>query len=213
TATVDQNAGISEISNASYLLHETAARGTASVIIYRDENGIVTIDNGVFTRCEPGDNAWAITGDTIELDRPNGRGTATNVTLRVKDIPVLYTPWISFPIDDRRMTGFLAPVLGSTRDGGFDMATPYYLNLAPNYDATLTPRLQTERGVMLGAQFRHRGLNTGQVIGMQYLPDDKLYDPLLAIIPASDSPPVDDRWLLNYEFQGVFSRGWSALVD
>ncbi|HEY0960851.1 MAG TPA: LPS-assembly protein LptD [Pseudomonadales bacterium] len=213
TATVDQNAGISEISNASYLLHDTAARGTASVIIYRDANGVVTIDNGVFTRCEPGDDAWAITGDTIELDRPSGRGTATNVTLRIKDVPVLYTPYISFPIDDRRMTGFLAPVLGSTRDGGFDMATPYYLNLAPNYDATLTPRLQTERGVMLGAQLRHRGVSTGQVLDMQYLPDDDLYDPLLAAIAASDSPPVPDRWLVNYDFQGVFSRGWSALVD
>jgi LPS-assembly protein len=213
TATVDQNAGISEISDASYLLHDTAARGNAAVIIYRDANGIVTIDNGVFTRCEPGDNAWAITGDTIELDRASGRGTATNVTLLVKDVPVFYTPWISFPIDDRRMTGFLAPVLGNTRDGGFDMATPYYLNLAPNYDATLTPRLQTERGVMLGTQFRHRSLNTGQVLDMQYLPDDRLYDPLLATIPTSNSPPTDDRWLLNYEFQGVFSRGWSAMVD
>jgi LPS-assembly protein len=213
TATVDQNAGVSEISNASYLLHETAARGTADVIVYTDANGVVTIDNGVFTRCEPGDNSWQIEGDNIELDRPSGRGTATNVTLRVKDVPVLYLPWVSFPINDQRMTGFLAPVLGSTRDGGFDIATPYYLNLAPNYDATLTPRIQTERGVMLGVELRHRGFRTGQVLDMQYLPDDNTYDPALANIPASDSPPASDRWLLNYDMQAALAPGWSALVN
>ncbi len=213
TASVDQSTGTSELLDASYLLHETAARGTASVIVYTDANGIVTIDNGVFTRCEPGDNAWALAGDTIELDRPNGRGVARNVTLRIKDVPVMYVPWVSFPIDDRRATGFLAPVMGSTRDGGFDLATPYYLNLAPNYDATLTPRIQTERGVMLGTELRHRGRSTQQVLDMQFLPDDNLYDPALSSNPASDSPPVSDRWLLNYDFQGALGRGWSASAD
>jgi LPS-assembly protein len=213
TATVDQNAGISEISNASYLLHETAARGTASVIVYTDANGVVTIDNGVFTRCEPGDNTWALAGDTIELDRPKGRGVARNVTLRVKDVPVLYLPWISFPINDQRATGFLAPVIGSTRDGGLDLATPYYLNLAPNYDATLTPRIQTERGVMLGVELRHRGFASQQVLDMQYLPNDNMYDPALASDRTSDSPPVPDRWLANYDFQSTLGRGWSAVAD
>jgi LPS-assembly protein len=213
TATVDQDAGTSEIHDASYVLHEIAARGTANVIVYTDNNGIVTIDNGVFTRCEPGDNAWQIEGSSIELDRPAGRGTARNVTLRVKDVPVLYLPWVSFPINDQRMSGFLAPVVGSTRDGGFDLATPYYFNLAPNYDATFTPRIQTERGLMLGLELRHRGFNTQQVLDMQYLGGDNQYDAALANIPASDSPPVEDRWLLNYDFQGVLGRGWTALAD
>jgi LPS-assembly protein len=213
SAAVDQDAGTSEIRDASYVLHEIAARGTANVIVYTDNNGIVTIDNGVFTRCEPGDNAWQIEGSTIELDRPAGRGTARNVTLRVKDVPVLYLPWVSFPINDQRMSGFLAPVVGSTRDGGFDLATPYYFNLAPNYDATFTPRLQTDRGLMLGLELRHRGFNTQQLLDMQYLPSDNQYDAALANVPASDSPPVVDRWLLNYDFQGVLGRGWTALAD
>ena len=213
TATVDQNAGVSELSDASYVLHETAARGSADVIVYTDANGIITIDNGIFTRCEPGDNAWQIEGATINLDRPAGRGTATDVTLRVKDVPVLYLPWVSFPIDDQRMTGFLAPVLGSTRDGGFDLAAPYYLNLAPNYDATLTPRIQTERGMMLGLEARHRGVSTQQVLNMQFLPNDDQYDAALARFPLSDSPPVPDRWLFGYGLQGTYGRGWTARAD
>ncbi len=213
SAALDRNAGTSEIHEASYVLHEIAARGTANVIVYTDSNGIVTIDNGVFTRCEPGDNAWQIEGSSIELDRPAGRGTARNVTLRVKDLPVLYLPWVSFPINDQRMSGFLAPVVGSTRDGGFDLATPYYFNLAPNYDATFTPRIQTDRGLMLGLELRHRGFNSQQMLDMQYLGGDNQYDAAFANIPASDSPPVEDRWLLNYDFQGVLGRGWTALAD
>jgi LPS-assembly protein len=213
TATVDRNTGTSELRNASYVMHEIAARGSADVIIYTDADGVVTIDNGVFTRCEPGDNSWLVAGSSIRLDQQSGRGTARNVTLRVKDVPVMYIPWISFPINDQRATGFLAPVIGSTRDGGLDLATPYYLNLAPNYDATLTPRVQTDRGVMLGGEFRYRGRASDQVLDMQYLPDDKRYDPALRNQPGGTSPPVPDRWLLNYDFYGVLARGWTASAD
>ncbi len=213
TAHIDQAAATSEIHEASYLLHTIAARGNAEVIVYTDAKGVVTIDNGVFTRCEPGDNSWFIEADSIRLDQPSGRGTARNVTLRVRDVPLVYLPYISFPISDARATGFLAPVIGSTRDGGLDIATPYYLNLAPNYDATLTPRIQTERGVMLGTELRQRSLSTQQVLDMQFLPSDNLYDPATRNLPLSDSPPVSDRWLLNYDFQGVLGRGWSASAD
>src|SRR5690606_9384768 len=106
---------------------------------------------------EPGDNSWVVDADRITLDQEAGRGTARNVKLRVGDVPVAYLPWVSFPINDERATGFLAPVIGTTRDGGLDIAAPYYLNLAPNYDATITPRIQFERGVMLGVEGRHRG--------------------------------------------------------
>ncbi len=212
-AHINRQAATSELHEASYLLHEIAARGNASVIVYTDADDVVTIDNGVFTRCEPGDNSWLVVGDTIRLDRQSGRGTARNVTLRVRDVPVLYLPWVSFPINDARMTGLLAPVIGSTRDGGLDLAVPYYLNLAPHYDATLTPRIQSERGVQLGVELRHRGRATQQVLDMQYLPNDDLYDPALRNVPASDSPPVPDRWLLNYDFYGMLWRGWSASAD
>lgn len=213
SAVVDEAAGSSQIDNASYLLHDSSIRGRADVIVYTDADGIITIDNGLFTRCEPGDNSWYIEGREIELDRNTGRGVAKDLTLRVRDVPVLYLPRISFPIDDRRATGFLAPVLGNTRDGGTDIAAPYYLNLAPNYDLTLTPRLQSERGVMLGMEGRYLGPRHQQELNLNFMPDDKLYDPLLSTLPGNDSPPVAERWLLDYELQGTLARGWSAQVD
>ena len=213
SATADRDIGTSTLNNASYVLHDIAARGNAAIIVYTDADGIITIDNGVYTRCEPGDNSWLVAGSSIVLDRSSGRGTARKVTLRVRDTPVLYLPWVSFPINDERATGFLAPVMGNTRDGGFDLATPYYLNLAPNYDATLTPRIQTERGVMLGVEGRYRGLASQHVLAMEYLPDDRLYDAATLNIPDTISPPVPDRWQLNYDYQALLAPGWSAGID
>lgn len=212
-AEVNQATGVSTLLNASYVLHDTEARGTAAIIVRTDADGVITIDNGVFTRCEPGVNSWVVAGKQIVLNQQTGRGTARNVTLRVKDVPVMYVPWISFPINDNRATGFLAPILGSTRDGGLDAAIPYYLNLAPNSDATITPRIQVDRGVMLGAEGRYLGNNSQHLLDMLYLPNDKLFDPALRNVPGSDSPPVEDRWLLNYDFYALLAKGWSAGID
>ena len=213
SARVDELAARSEISLASYLLHDSAIRGTAERISYDAEGELITIDNGAFTRCEPGDNSWLLRGSDIRLDRSSGRGTARGVTLAVKNVPVFYLPWISFPINDERASGLLAPVLGSTRDGGFDIAVPYYFNLAPHYDLTLTPRLQTERGLMLGAEGRYRGQAHQQVLNLQYLPDDQLFDEARKDIPGSDSPPEATRWLLDYQLNASLRPRWSFGVD
>lgn len=212
-ATADRAVGTAELQNASYVLHEEGARGTADIIVYKDEQGIITIDNGVYSRCEPGSNAWLLAGDSFELNQNTGMGTARGVTLRVKDVPVMYLPWVRFPITDQRASGFLAPIIGNTRDGGLDIAAPYYLNLAPNYDATLTPRIQSERGVMLGVETRYLGSNWQQVLDMNYLPNDRLYDAATVGMPDSDSPPKEDRWALNYDFAAVLTRGWGANIS
>lgn len=212
-ARVDERARLSEISQASYLLHEAAIRGSAESITYDADREWITIDNGAFSRCEPGDESWELRGSRIVLDRESGRGTARGVTLAVHDIPLLYLPWISFPITDERASGFLAPVLGTTRRGGFDIATPYYFNLAPNYDLTLTPRLQTERGIMLGTETRYRGRRHEQQLRFDYLPDDRLYDADKAGQPGSSSPPKSERWLLDYDLRASLAPRWSFGVD
>lgn len=213
SAVVEQQLGSAEISQASYVLHEASARGRAEMIIYRDAQGIITIDNGMFTRCEPGDNAWQVAGREIDLNRSTGMGTAIDVTLRVRDVPVLYLPWVRFPLDERRTTGLLAPVIGSTRDGGLDVAVPYYLNLAPHYDLTFTPRVQTERGVMLGLESRFLGTRWQQDVLLNALPGDRLYDEARKNEPTSESPPVPDRWALDYGLAARLGRGWTGVID
>lgn len=212
-ATYSRATEISDLAEASYLLHEGGVHGTASNIRYVDAEKIVIVTDGTFTRCEPGEEAWEIHGDSILLDRKTGMGTARDMTLSVHDIPVLYLPWIQFPIGDQRASGFLAPIIGSTRKGGIDVAAPYYLNLAPNYDLTLTPRFQSERGAMLGVEGRYLGNNFGQTLNVEYLPDDNRYNPATVFVPGSYSPPTPNRWLANYDLLANLGSGWSASVN
>jgi LPS-assembly protein len=133
-ADVQLDTGEAKVDNAEYVMHKSRIRGNA-LYAKRAENAIIRLKDGTYTTCEPNSNAWQLKGNNITLNPATGFGTATNVTLRVKDIPVLYTPYIYFPIDDRRQSGFLPPTIGTGSDTGFMLVTPYYFNLAPNYDA------------------------------------------------------------------------------
>ncbi|MBK1653878.1 LPS-assembly protein LptD [Allochromatium vinosum] len=109
----------------------------------------------LYTTCAPGNSAWSLRARDLELDQGTGQGVARHARLRLWDVPVLYTPYLTFPIDGRRRSGFLIPTVGTSEETGFDLTIPYYWNIAPNMDATLTPRLMSSRGLMLGAEFRH----------------------------------------------------------
>jgi len=109
----------------------------------------------LYTTCPPGNSAWTLRARDLELDQGTGLGVARQARLSLWDVPVLYTPYLAFPIDGRRRSGFLIPTIGTSEETGFDLSIPYYWNIAPNMDATLTPRLMSTRGLMLGAEFRH----------------------------------------------------------
>ena len=213
SAIINQAQSSAALQNTSYVLQQQSARGTAESINFGNADGLLTINEGSYTVCEPGDNSWLLVGETIELNQLSGRGVGRNVTLRVKDIPVLYLPYISFPLTDERSSGFLFPSYGSTHEGGYEIATPYYFNLAPNYDATLTPRLMMERGLLLGLEARHLGDASENNLELAYLPDDSLYDESTASLPASTSPPQAKRWRVNYSANSNFYKNWNAFAD
>src|SRR5690606_35721114 len=100
-----------------------------------------------FTRCEPGNDNWLVSAGSVRIDEGESYGIARNAVLRVKNVPVLYTPWLRFPVSDERQSGWLFPNLGYSDSDGLDISLPYYFNLAPNYDMTLMPRSVTGRGV------------------------------------------------------------------
>ena len=170
-ADVQLDTGAAKVDNAEYVLHKSRIRGSA-LYAKRAEDAIIRLKDGTYTTCEPNSNAWQLKGNNITLNPATGFGTATNVTLRVKDIPVLYTPYIYFPIDDRRQSGFLPPSFSSSSDTGFTLVTPYYFNLAPNYDATLYPRYMTKRGLLMEGEFRYLTESSEGQFGAAYLNDD-----------------------------------------
>ncbi len=191
--------GEAKIENAEYVIHDAHARGTAQYM-KRQEDAIIRLKDGTYTRCEPGDNAWQMSGNNIKLDPNTGFGTANNVVLRVKDIPVFYTPYFYFPIDDRRQSGFLAPSMASSTKTGFTVVTPYYFNLAPNYDATLYPRLMSKRGLMMQGDFRYLTKGSEGTVSGAYL-DDQDDD-------NKDQPKYEKtRYLYSWEHvQGLDER-------
>ncbi|OBX62304.1 LPS biosynthesis protein [Moraxella osloensis] len=137
----------------------------------------VEIDDVMFTTCAPDNPTWQINAKNIDINTDTGRGEAYNATLKVKNTPVLYLPYFNFPIDDRRTSGFLLPRGGFSTEGSFNVQLPYYFNLAPNYDATVTPTIFTDRNPMLTGEFRYltEKLGYGSVLG-SYLPNDKQYN-------------------------------------
>ena len=174
-AEFDFDSNRASIERTEFVSSAISAHGRADRIV-RDPSGLITIARGEYTTCEPGNPAWHLLARDIRLNNATGRGEVRNATLHIQDVPVLYIPYFNFPIDDRRQTGLLTPRFGNTNDGGFDFAQPIYLNLAPNYDATLTPRLLTKRGAMLEGEFRYLlpyG-GTGSLQG-SLLPSDSLY--------------------------------------
>ncbi|MEE9337275.1 MAG: LPS assembly protein LptD [Methylococcaceae bacterium] len=148
-------------------------RGHADVV-YRDNKFLSRYKNAAFTSCRPGNQDWVLHTDRLKMNKQTGKGSAKHAWLEFKSVPLLYTPYISFPIDDRRTTGILAPSFGSADENGFDISLPYYWNIAPNYDLLLRPRYMSKRGVMIGAEFRYLTEKTNGLIGLEYLPYDIL---------------------------------------
>ncbi len=155
----------------TYALPRQHARGGASLLslegAYRQR-----LENASYTTCPPGNRDWVLSAREVELDHTEGKGIARNAKVTFKRVPVLYTPYISFPLDERRKTGLLLPKVGTTDETGVDVSLPWYWNIAPNRDATITPRLMSDRGVMLGGEFRYLTRHSKGSVSAEYLPSD-----------------------------------------
>jgi LPS-assembly protein len=143
-----------EFNDAQFLSHKTGARGEAR-LLSRSQDGVIFIEEGFFTTCEPTEESWQLYGSTIKLDTKSGFGTAKHVQIRVAGLPVFYFPWLRFPIDNSRQTGFLFPSFSYSGSDGLSFSAPFYWNIAPNYDATITPHFIQEKGEGIDLELRH----------------------------------------------------------
>jgi LPS-assembly protein len=157
---------------AFFQLMNRNGRGYAKDINVHPD-GTVELDNARYTSCPVGNEDWSLSASKISLDTKGQEGVARNVTMRFKDVPIFYTPYISFPLGDERKSGVLFPSFGHSGSNGFDAEVPYYFNLAPNYDLTLTPGVLTARGVQLAEDFRYLTANSRGQFDATFLPNDK----------------------------------------
>ncbi len=148
-------------------------RGRADVV-YRDSKYLSRYTDVAITSCRPGNEDWVLHAERLKMNQKTGDAAAKHAWLEFKGLPVLYTPYISFPLDDRRVSGVLPVSFSASGENGFDLTVPYYWNMAPNYDLTLWPRYMAERGGMLGGEFRYLTPKTLGSVALEYLPYDFL---------------------------------------
>ena len=160
---------------AEFSLGSSNARGAAEALRISEE-GTLQLDGVSYTTCPPGSNDWLIEAKDIDLDTRDGVGVAKGMKLRFQGIPILYAPYLSFPIGDARKSGLLAPEVGTTQRGGNEIRMPYYFNLAPNYDATVTPHLMSDRGLQLQTEFRYLTESMNGNVRAEYLGSDNRYN-------------------------------------
>ncbi|HET9031552.1 MAG TPA: LPS assembly protein LptD [Dokdonella sp.] len=188
------------INNVRYQLLSSRGNGRAATAkIVDSEHAALT--KATFSTCPLDSPGWEFRAEDIELDQANGIGRAHDMTFRVGDVPIFWLPYASFPIDDRRKSGFLYPTIGYSNERGIDISAPYYLNLAPNYDVTLTPRLMTQRGLMLGGQFRYLTDSSRGTLEAEWLANDR------------DTPADSSRSLIHWGNTTHFNANWGALVN
>lgn len=199
-ADLQLNDNTAQIEDVEYLMHKEHVHGAAESLS-RSDTGVIAMTDASYSYCPIDDRDWELQASSLTLDPNDSQGRARNVVLRVKDVPVFYAPYMQFPLGDQRMTGFLTPSFAST-DEGVDIRAPYYINLAPNYDLTLVPRLISDHGMMIGGTFRHMSAKTYQTVTAHVLPGDDDVE-----------PGIDrDRWFANVQHQGSDKR-WSSNVD
>lgn len=196
-ADVATGTGFGAVQNARFLDYKSGARATADVLA-RSQPDVIDLESASFTQCPPGEEDWHLTAGRVTLNQGTGRGVARHSVLRLGGVPVFYSPYLNFPIDDRRQTGFLWPTVATTSNG-LDLSAPFYLNLGANYDATIAPRLVTDRGAMLETEARYLNSWSSWRATGAYLPDDDELD--------------DDRWLAGLYHSGRAGQYWATAIN
>ena len=171
TGTYDTLGG-ADFDQANFFILDRNGRGFAKQLEAHPD-GTVDLSQVRYTTCPVGNEDWMLQASSISLDTKAEQGTAHGVVMRFKNVPIFYTPFLSFPLGDERKSGVLFPSVGHSTSNGYQLEVPYYFNLAPNYDLTLTPGILSARGVQLGAEFRFLTVSSHGTVEGNFLPDDK----------------------------------------
>jgi LPS-assembly protein len=182
--------------------------GTAESV-ERVSQEILILRNGTYSTCDFEQRDWEMKSRETVLDRETGVGTARDVTVKFKGIPIFYTPWINYAINNERKTGFLAPVVGNSGSSGFEVETPFYWNIAPNQDATISQRYLSQRGTQFNGQYRNLGENRYSQLDLQFLNDRDDENNNLKTSDDNNNDN-DNRYLVSFEHRQTFSNHLST---
>ncbi len=188
------------IDNSQYQLNGQPGHGAAEQIQLNRARGLILSDVS-FTTCPLESPDWHIEASQISIEKGTAWGQARHTRFYVGNIPVLYLPYFAFPVSNQRQTGLLFPEISSSSRTGLDYEQPFYWNIAPNYDLTISPRFMTRRGVQLKNEFRYLTSQSYGQLNVEYLPDDK------------ELSNHTDRWFYRYYHQGELDENWVVSAD
>ncbi|MFT4746548.1 MAG: LPS-assembly protein [Congregibacter sp.] len=188
------------IEKSTYQLNKVQGHGKAEIIGLGEETGINLIESS-FTSCPVGDEVWRIQASNIKITPNQSRGVIKHARFYIKDVPVLYLPYFSFPINEEKQSGVLYPSISNNSSTGISVEQPIYWNIAPNYDLTFSPRLMTERGLQLKTEFRYLTENQSGQANIEYLANDQ------------DLGDNTDRYFYRLVHSGQIGENWRVNID
>ena len=202
--TYSVESGVAEIGAADFQLNGSVLRGQVGGAVRDERQHRTTLQEVMFTTCPLSSRAWQVTADSVVIDDHEPFGRARGVMVELGEVPVLYLPYMQFPVTSERQSGLLYPRALYSSSRGFDLALPLYVNLAPNYDLTLTPRIMTKRSVSLDTELRFMPTaNSYGQLDFSYIPSDEEW-----------ARTVEDsrRWMLGIDAHSHFLER-DLLVD
>jgi len=192
---------------ADFELPAQPARGSAARI-EASKDGELNLDDVRYTTCPLGNDDWILRASDIDISQRAGMGTGRNVRLDFKGVPILYTPFISFPVSDQRKTGFLFPTFGTSSRSGTEIGVPWYWNIAPEYDATFLPMWYSKRGARIDSEFRYLSPVGRGVLTADYLPDDQEFGDSRLLAHFIDQSDFSEHLRLDIDAADVSDNRW-----
>ncbi|MDQ2077590.1 LPS-assembly protein LptD [Marinimicrobium sp. ABcell2] len=221
SAQVDLDTGDAQLDGARFVLHGAHFRGSAEQL---DKVGMdmLRLTNSEITRCEPGRNDWVLEGSDIRIYPDQHYGTARHARFKLFNVPVFYTPYVRFPVGDERQTGFLFPAIGESRRDGVEFSLPFYWNIAPNYDMTITPNYMSRRGTLWNVEGRHLARHFETTVDGSWISTDRggysrrLENQIArGEITEEEAYPFrgEERWRVQLDQTGGAGERWSTEID
>jgi LPS-assembly protein len=204
----NQNTKDTNVWEGDYQMVGRQGRGKADLMKQRGENRYTILENGSFTSCLPGSNTWSVVGSEVIHEREEQVAEIWNARFKLGPVPVFYSPYLQLPVGDKRRSGFLIPNAKYSTSNYFEFYLPYYWNIAPNMDATITPHYIHKRGnIMWENEFRYLTKAGAGLMEFDYLPSDKVFQ--------DEHPSEGDkhRWMYYWQHAGVMDQVWRFNVD
>lgn len=177
-----------------------------------------------YSTCEPDAAQWVLIASKLKLNKDTEYGSAHNARLDFEGVPIFYTPYWSFPLTKKRKTGFLFPLYGTTSVSGLELALPFYWNIAPNYDDTITPTYYSKRSVLFKNEFRYLTPISYGIFNGSFIPNDSTFKSFQNSVknnPAYIHQPgynalldaSPNRYSLGWFDESQFNPHWSGLIN